>query len=249
MKITNKKFDFLFILIILLLSSVNLKKINASSYDINKVVFYRTPLYYEYGLALHKEFGMDTKICKRCKRKKMLSDFYFHKRKKDNLDIYCILCVKKMNRLSYKKRYIKKGYKRKDTSHLKLLTRIEKSYMAGLFDGEGCIVIAEEKKKRNSCFRLQLSLGNTHKETICWIYNRFGGRVGKHPYKPPYKKVYYWTAVSLEAGDIIKTFLPYLKIKKKRALLVAEFLKLKRGNFDKKLKYKNKISFYNRRSI
>jgi LAGLIDADG endonuclease len=61
-------------------------------------------------------------------------------------------------------------------------------YLAGLFDGEGSVVIAivERKKATKSCkarsraMNLSLRIANNDPRVLLWLENNFGGKVRKH---------------------------------------------------------------------
>ena len=93
-------------------------------------------------------------------------------------------------------------------------------YFAGLFDGEGCV---------SSCSSnlLILSLANTNKEVIEWIFNIFGGSITKQtPSAEDNKKVcWHWWLRAEEAVHILQNILPFLKIKKRQAEIGIELQK------------------------
>lgn len=152
--------------------------------------------------------------------------------------------AKERMREYHKTHYKPHPHKLKDVSHLKKLTKIEKAYMAGLFDGEGCIVIAEEvRHSKVISYRLQIALGNQDEPVIFWLKAKFGGRVGLN--KRP-DKMRYWVASSREAGAILKQIVPFLQIKKQQCLLALSFLEIGRGNHRAKLKMKREISSLNK---
>ena len=83
------------------------------------------------------------------------------------------------------------------------------SYIAGFFDGEGCITINKDY------LTLKVSACNTD-----IIRNALGGRV--YPRKPQVKNrkvVYGWHINGKDAALALSMILPYLIVKKRRALL------------------------------
>jgi len=185
------------------------------------------------------------KICKKCKQIKPLDDFVKNKSSVDGKHYYCYKC----NRLIFKQKYKAHPRRIKDTSNLLNLTESDKAYMAGYFDGEGCIVIAEEKDKNGGIisYRLQLNVGSRDVTSIKWIHEKFGGRIHKNKIKGKDHYMFYWVANSLEGGEILSSFEKYLKLKKERAGYVKEFLSLGRGYHVEKKKIKIIISNLNRR--
>lgn len=70
----------------------------------------------------------------------------------------------------------------------KTLTNVEKSYIAGLFDGEGCIYHNPDKM-------WSVCIANTDRKVITWLYNKLGGAIYKKfkIYKGSKHRVLYWS--------------------------------------------------------
>ncbi|MBA7577582.1 hypothetical protein ES708_19435 [subsurface metagenome] len=100
------------------------------------------------------------------------------------------------------------------------------AYMAGLFDGEGCIHITKTKagkyNHRSDYHQLQVNLVNTNKKVLDWIKNRFGGSVRRHDIKSR-SKAWTWYIYTIKAKDFLKMIYPYLVIKEKQAKIAIEF--------------------------
>ena len=123
--------------------------------------------------------------------------------------------------------------------------------MAGLFDGEGCILIARIQNK--SVYQLCISLGSKDRCITDWVHEHFGGRVCFTK-----RKAHIWSASSLEAGEILKTFVDFLVLKRARAQLALEFLektskRITLNTWDEQLKireyYLQEIRKHNRREV
>ena len=109
------------------------------------------------------------------------------------------------------------------------------SYVAGLFDGEGSIVIAvvlPNAKRGNisPIHCLRVTLGMTHQETIQWLHNIFGGHVtqngnGTHARHP----LFLWSVVANQAQSFLELIYPYLRYKKEQATIAIEFQKARKG--------------------
>ena len=98
-------------------------------------------------------------------------------------------------------------------------------YLAGFFDGEGCITLCNGGRKYN----LKCICANTVKESVELFQERFGGRI--HPQRRPAGKAHYkmcwkWVADSRIGESFLKEILPYLRIKRKVAELALEFMRL-----------------------
>lgn len=117
------------------------------------------------------------------------------------------------------------------------------SYLAGLFDGEGCVSIAsrphktvdkrndeEVTWKRTSC---QISLANTDRGLMQWLISNFGGvyytlsgnsRIGQN-----WKPCYSWQPKGAKNREtFLLGILPYSIIKRERLLLALEYVRLPR---------------------
>jgi hypothetical protein len=105
------------------------------------------------------------------------------------------------------------------------------AYVAGLFDGEGSIVIGVSKpsirnKQKSPSHWLQVGITNTSKELIVWLKDSFGGHISDNSHSPSRKKqrpCWAWRVNSHEACKFLKSILPFLKVKKKQAELAIEF--------------------------
>ena len=72
-------------------------------------------------------------------------------------------------------------------------------YLAGLMDGEGCVTYKKywSSKRKNRpkeyyCWRIQLEIVMTDKDTIQWCCDTFGGNLCLKPRKNGYKMQYRW---------------------------------------------------------
>ena len=111
------------------------------------------------------------------------------------------------------------------------LTYIEKSYIAGFFDGEGCISIYRLTNKKVNCwakyrYDLQVFVYNNHEGVIKWIQERIGyGRVKiqKRPEGKNWKPNYMLRFSSTMAKSFLEEIVDYTKVKQERAKLAIEF--------------------------
>lgn len=97
------------------------------------------------------------------------------------------------------------------------LTPIDLSYLAGIIDGEGCIFVG------NTIPNPQLYVLNSSKELIQWVSEIFNSNIKiiEPKINDKYKRNIYYKTMLLRHNDIIamlKLVLPYLKIKKLKAL-------------------------------
>lgn len=123
------------------------------------------------------------------------------------------------------------------------LTNEEKAYVAGLFDGEGHVIIyrwgirqSDKYKTKSPAYTLICGLTNTDKKMIDFVYDRWGAsrsireRVWGHP---TWKTCYSWTIQANMAMNFLKDVLPWLITKKEKAKIGIEFQE-KIGTFGKK---------------
>jgi len=89
------------------------------------------------------------------------------------------------------------------------------AYIAGFFDGEGCIRIKKASQGGNSYY-LWVAITNSNKEILEFIKDIFGGKV-RRAEKTINKVIYHYLITSSEANDMLKVLLGFLKEKKKQA--------------------------------
>lgn len=106
------------------------------------------------------------------------------------------------------------------------------AYLAGLFDGEGCICIGKEKargERPHPSYHLECSVSMCN-EYLPNLYRfSFGGSVffykDRHPNHQP---AWQWHISARKASGFLNTILPYLTIKKGEAELAIKFQSAKR---------------------
>jgi hypothetical protein len=100
----------------------------------------------------------------------------------------------------------------------------ELAYLAGLIDGEGCLMIYRKKDKRGTLhFRCNTGVANTSQRAIAWLQDRVGGsahaskasRVGHLP-------VMHWRCEGPRMAHLLTAVRPYLVIKPELAGLLIE---------------------------
>ena len=99
------------------------------------------------------------------------------------------------------------------------------AYIAGFFDGEGCIRIKHANQGGNSYY-IWVAITNSNKTILDYIANLFGGSVRKAE-KRTNKWIYHFLITSSEAVDMLKTILGFLKEKREQAELAINFHKNK----------------------
>ena len=101
-------------------------------------------------------------------------------------------------------------------------------YMAGIIDGEGCLYLKKGEKESYS-----VQVANTSKDLMCWIQKEFGGFTTRYePPRPNHKVLYTWRIGNiLGVRDILCAVIPYLVIKKKKAIAFLEYCEAKISSF------------------
>lgn len=105
-------------------------------------------------------------------------------------------------------------------------------YIAGLFDGEGCVNIYKidtdytrnKEKRKVPKWVLSTTIYNCHYETIKWLYDSFGGYLQTRNRNPKtWRTNYAWKLTANSSMEFLKRVLPYLKIKQKQAQVAIKF--------------------------
>ena len=100
------------------------------------------------------------------------------------------------------------------------MTKEDIIYAAGFIDGEGCITTSTGRTFR-------ITIANTNKDVLDWLQSIFGGHVNNQHLPKNTKHNIAWKWV-ICAGDKLVLFLdlvaPYLRIKKREAMLVRDYL-------------------------
>ncbi len=102
------------------------------------------------------------------------------------------------------------------------------AYLAGLLDGEGCVTYKQywDRKRKDRphkyfCWRIQMEIVMTHKPTIQWCADTFGGKVYLKPRKE-HKMQYRWRRSFRDALEIAKAIIPYSVTKKDKLQQVID---------------------------
>ena len=99
--------------------------------------------------------------------------------------------------------------------------KIELAYIAGFFDGEGCVRINKRLRERwNPEYSLFLSIGQKDGFTLDWIKSLFGGNV----YQTKRDNSFTWTISNKKAYFFLKEIYPYSQYKKPQIELAIQFM-------------------------
>ena len=99
----------------------------------------------------------------------------------------------------------------------------ELAYIAGLFDGEGCVTCKQHPTKRpdrnNKIYNqwyIRCELSMTDKDTVEWLHEVLGFgwcKEKKYNNKPKYKKQWRWACGYRDALTFAKLIWPYAQVK------------------------------------
>lgn len=101
------------------------------------------------------------------------------------------------------------------------------AYIAGFFDGEGCVRIKQASQRGNSYYVIA-HITNTNRKILEKVEELFGGNTRTQE-RGVNKTVYNWSLSSSEAVDFLKTLSPFLHEKKEQVELAIYFHENKEG--------------------
>jgi len=108
------------------------------------------------------------------------------------------------------------------------------AYIAGLFDGEGCIRINKNSANRNY-YTLNVSVKMAWEWMPKYLHLAFGGSIHKYKmdkYYPNAKDQWCWNIRGKEATEFLKAILGYLRVKRAEAELAIVFQSKKLARSD-----------------
>jgi len=106
-------------------------------------------------------------------------------------------------------------------------------YAAGIFDGEGCVLVTKPRQSRATP-GLNVQIAGNYVPMFEWLVANFGGSFGKAgrpkrigetanygPVKTNQKQSYQWLATGAAAQSFLELVLPYLMEKKEQAYVAV----------------------------
>lgn len=101
---------------------------------------------------------------------------------------------------------------------------MEISYFAGLVDGEGCIRLHPSNKGKYRKYYPRLQVSNTYKPLLDMLVSQYGGAIHGPKRSPirdcPTKDCWDWRITGDKARQLLNDLLPFLIIKKQKAIQV-----------------------------
>ncbi|KKM72283.1 hypothetical protein LCGC14_1422130 [marine sediment metagenome] len=100
------------------------------------------------------------------------------------------------------------------------------AYIAGLFDGEGCVTVTRRiGGTRGVAYQLVVVFGMNDREGLDVVCSRFGGNVlGPNP-----KGTYTWAASGVNALAFLKVVRPHVRVKRQQVDVALGFTVGQRG--------------------
>jgi hypothetical protein len=108
--------------------------------------------------------------------------------------------------------------------------KVDWSYLAGLFDGEGTFSIYHQRQYESTAIRIEIT--NTKIELMEWLVQHFGGQYYSHRRSSPKHCIAYgWRPKGRTNSEhLLLGLLPYLVIKKEQAKVALEYVRLPHNN-------------------
>lgn len=98
-------------------------------------------------------------------------------------------------------------------------------YVAGLFDGEGCIIIARQEFPNHVRYQLHVHIAMSDPRALIAVQKECGGSFhwGTQRKNPAHRPLHSWHVTSRAALDFLRRVEPYLIVKRDEAKLAIEF--------------------------
>ena len=135
------------------------------------------------------------------------------------------------------------------------MKKTDLAYLAGIFDGEGCIVIHDRQwitktGIKRIGFYPEICVASTNEWIIQQLKFAFGGNVylrkkGTTRAQP----IWAWQTTSKKATSCLKALLPYLRLKRRQAELAIEMENRRRPRGSHKLEPKDNIAWQQAQKI
>lgn len=97
---------------------------------------------------------------------------------------------------------------------------LELAWIAGFFDGEGCVAISVQKQTK---MWLELSVQNTYKEAVDRLQEAFPGHYRDFLPRAGRMRVWEWKVTGFYAAAFAEAVLPYALVKREQLRLAVAF--------------------------
>lgn len=195
-------------------------------------------------------------VCRVCKEEKPLTEYYKSHTYKSGYVSLCKMCFNVQTQLNSKKRQEKRkkeciknaqsnivqyplglpGFSRVNYDKLCIcndmiskISEIDLSYLAGLFDGEGCVNMG--KKTNKGSYKIRVCIYNSNNEVMEWLQSIIPGLLYKSKSKTKSKDIWQWTLGDYKAELFLTAIIPYIRIRKKQAQIALDCLSKKKKGY------------------
>jgi hypothetical protein len=100
-------------------------------------------------------------------------------------------------------------------------------YVAGLFDGEGCISLVKQRRLNSPLpsYTIRVVIAMTHKPIILLLQDQFGGHVSQRKgQKEGHRNAFTLMWANRQAGTILQILIPHLILKRAEAEVALDFI-------------------------
>lgn len=105
----------------------------------------------------------------------------------------------------------------------------DRAYAAGLIDGEGSISASPSPRCQHN-YRVQVAVAMCDYEPLGWLMETFGSKVRiERRVTKTGKPIFTWSLYCQNAADFLEMLLPYLKIKRGRAIDATALARLSKS--------------------
>lgn len=108
------------------------------------------------------------------------------------------------------------------------MNQLDCAYAAGLFDGEGCVLLMPGPPTARYRIRLKIEVVQIEPTCLYWLALRFGGKVISRPDRQFDRRrmPYRWDLCGKTAVAFLRLIRPYLIVKAAQADIAFEFVQL-----------------------
>lgn len=118
-----------------------------------------------------------------------------------------------------------------------MIVEADLAYAAGIMDGEGSICIRRYEYKNSGhtipSFTLYAEIRMTNSEAVSFIRSKFGGHLTNKGKTRTGKVIFDWKIYSNKAADFLNRIYPYMKCKKRQAMVADAFSRLPKAYTNK----------------
>ena len=116
------------------------------------------------------------------------------------------------------------------------LTDVEKAWMAGFVDGEGCMTITKNKRRKTAWYyRPVLNIVNTDLASMQFFSAHYTGAVSSiqesrtDARNHKWNDYHRWNCPVLRLREMLNDIIPFLRVKRKQADILLRFLDTRNG--------------------